>query len=268
METSVQYVRASNGGFDPKDVREAFEENGYVVFPEVVDRKRLTEHSSRLFEEYEKANRYGPLFDGGGGMIMGHLNCFPGEESRFVYDTLEERGIIDLVRQLWPDAVRKPNIGCNFNMPRSCPQNYHIDGYAATAFPIVNVASVDTEEVNGALDILEKTHAREYKYWEILVEKPRSIRVPLRQGDALIRSSMLWHRGMPNRSCRARPMLAFTWENGGSELDDPYTKADGKITFYTNRYDTNWVGRVREHAYVLAPGLNAAARVAVSLLKR
>lgn len=258
----------TNQAIDFDEAKRAFQSEGYVVFRNLVDREKLALHTQQLFDEFDRLNADGPLFSGGGGMIMGHLNCFPGEQSRFVYDTLEQYGIIDLVRSLWPQAVRMPNVGCNFNLPRSSAQNYHMDGYAATAFPIVNIASVDTDHVNGALDLLERTHTRDYKYWEIVFENPRSIRVPMRQGDVVIRSSMLWHRGMPNRSSRARPMLALTWEDGGSSLEDPYQKNGGKIAFYPNRYATNWFGRCREYAYVLAPGVNAAARFAASVMKR
>jgi ectoine hydroxylase-related dioxygenase (phytanoyl-CoA dioxygenase family) len=253
---------------DFEAAKRQFLENGYVVFRGVVDPDWLTQHNQQLFAEFDRLNDDGPLFAGGGGMVMGHLNCFPGEQVRFVYDTLVERGIIDLVRALWPRAVRLPNVGCNFNLPRSNPQNYHMDGYAADAFPILNIASVDTDRVNGALDVLERTHSAPFKYWQIVVDRPKSLRLPLKQGDVMIRSSMLWHRGMPNRSCRARPMLAFTWEDGGSSLDDPFKKNAGKIAFYPNRYGTNVAGKVREHAYVLAPGVNSIARFAASLVQR
>ena len=79
---------------------------------------------------------------------------------------------------------------------------------------------------------------------------------------------MLWHRGMPNRSSRARPMLAFTWEGGGSTMPDPFQKNGGKIAFYPNRYTADVAGKFQEYAYVLAPGVGAVARFAMSLLKR
>ena len=258
---------SATDAIDVERLKRELLDNGYVVLRGMIDRQRLAEHTAQLFDEFDRLNNDGPLFSGGGGMIMGHLNCFPGQQTRFVYETLEQRGIIDLIRSLWPKAARMPNVGCNFNLPGSSAQNYHMDGYAADAFPIINIASVDTDQVNGSLDVLERTHLRPYRYWEIVAQRPRSIRLPLSQGDVMIRSSMLWHRGMPNRSSRARPMLALTWEDGGSSLADPYTKNEGKLTFYPNRYTTNWVGRCKEHAYVLAPRLGATARFAVSLFK-
>jgi hypothetical protein len=74
-------------------------------------------------------------------------------------------------------------------------------------------------------------------------------------GDVIVRLSSLWHRGMPNKSKAIRPMLAFTWEDGGSELADPYTAHGGKIALLSNRYAQNLSGRLRERAFASLPAL-------------
>ena len=63
----------------------------------------------------------------GGGLVSGHLNCFPGEGSRFVYDELAERGVVDLVRSYRPDIADSVRATLNFNLPGSVAQHYHID---------------------------------------------------------------------------------------------------------------------------------------------
>jgi hypothetical protein len=67
--------------------------------------------------------------------------------------------------------------------------------------------------------------------------------------------SSLWHRGMPNKSKAIRPMLAFTWEDGGSDLADPYTAHGGKIALLSNRYAQSLSGRLRERAFASLPAL-------------
>ena len=104
------------------------------------------------------------------------------------------------------------------------------------------------------------------KYWQILLARPERKRLCMRQGDVLIRTSTLWHRGMPNRTSKARPMLAFTWEDGGSTREDPYQVHDGRITFLPNRYSTDLKSRIREHAFVALPALGTAYRAVRSLL--
>jgi len=246
-------------------LRKAFADEGYLKFDGVIARTLLARLSRRIGDEFDQQQREGRLFVGGG-TVSGHLNCFPGAESRFVYDLLQHSGIAEIVRGLSTSALRAPNIGCNLNLPGSAPQNDHVDGYASLPFLVVNVAAVDTNLDNGAMEILRGTHRADSKYWQILLARPERIRLCMRQGDVVIRTSALWHRGMLNRTDKPRPMLAFTWEDGGSPLEDPYQVHDGRITFLPNRYSTDLKSRIREHAFVALPALGTAYRAVRSLL--
>jgi hypothetical protein len=237
-----------------QDLSSRFARDGYVALPNVVSKSRLAALTGELRGEYARAKANGELFSGGG-TISGHLNCFPGAQSRFVYDELERYGVFDLVRKLSPSATRMPNIGCNLNLPNSSAQNPHADGYVASAFLIVNVVPIDTDLENGAMEVTPGTHLREYKYWQYALSGKPAIRMCMSAGDVIVRSSVLWHRGMPNRSKAIRPMLAFTWEDGGSNLADPYTAHGGKIALLTNRYTQNLSGRLRERAFASLPAL-------------
>lgn len=243
-----------------------FGAHGYVTLPGVINRTLLANLHVQLIAEYERAKAEGELF-AGGGTLSGHLNCFPGANSRNVYEALEERGIIDLVRRLSARSLRLPNVGCNLNLPGSTAQNEHVDGYASTPFLVVNVAVVDTRIDNGAMEIMPGTQQREYKYWELLARRPERIRLSMSRGDVVIRTSNLWHRGMPNLTSQPRPMLAFTWEDGGSSLPDPFA-AHEQIRFFPNRFRTTWAGRLRETVFVTAPRLSSAARAACSIFGR
>src|ERR1700733_8324315 len=139
------------------DLSSTFEREGYVALPSVVSKSRLAALTDELRGEFDRARANGELFSGGG-TISGHLNCFPCAQSRFVYDELERYGIFDLVRKLSPSATRMPNVGCNLNLPDSRAQNPHADGYAASPFVIVNVAPIDTDLRNGAMEVTPATH--------------------------------------------------------------------------------------------------------------
>ncbi len=249
------------------DLAHRFAVDGFLVLPSVVPADRLTRLRDNMLEEYARAKHAGELFSGGG-TISGHLNCFPGEQSRFAYEALRDAGIIDLIRELSPAAQRLPNVGCNLNLAGSSAQNAHIDGYASEPFMIANVAVVDTHLGNGAIEISPGSHRKEYKYWQFVMARHRPLRVQMKAGDVLIRTSTLWHRGMPNRSRTVRPMLGFSWEEGGSQLDEPYSVHRGKITFLTNRYTLDFSGRLRERAFAAAPGIGAAYLFLRSLLSR
>jgi hypothetical protein len=200
--------------------RRLFERDGYLHVPGVVDRAPLSQLTREIAAAWREQVKSGAMFTGGGNR-SGHLNCFPGQASRFVYQQLERRGIFQLVQSLSSERLATPNIGANLNLPGSGEQNEHVDGYAATPFLILNVAAVDTDLQNGAMEIVPLSHRKSFKYWEIVLRRTDRARLLMRQGDALIRISTLWHRGMPNHSADPRPMLAFTWENGGNNLADP-----------------------------------------------
>lgn len=244
-------------------LRQQFELDGYVLLKGVVPRQRLAELTTAIRSAYREAVAGGSMFAGGGN-VSGHLNCFPGVGSRFVWDTLREQGVYDFVQSLSSAPLRLPNIGCNLNLPGSAQQNEHVDGYASSPFPIVNVAAVDTDLTNGATELLVGTHWQTSKYWQIALQRPLRRRPSLEQGDVLIRTSTLWHRGMPNHSSEPRPMLAFTWEDGGSTKPDPYLAHGGRITFLPNRFRTDWKGRMVEQAFVKAPRLGTAYHIARS----
>jgi hypothetical protein len=228
---------------------------------------RLSSLGTRVLQEFEQAKESGGLFSGGG-LMSGHLNCFPGSDARSVYDELEERGVIDLVKAIWPRAVRAPNVGCNLNLPGSVVQQHDVDRPFTRDFIILNVAVVDTDLANGAIEVVPGSHHQFYKLWRFVVEKLYRFgkRLPLQQGDVLLRTSNLWHRGMANLTSVPRPMLAFTWEDGGSVYDDPFHVEEGKIAFRPNWFRPNWLGRLRERTFVAAPITYSAWRFVRSLV--
>jgi len=234
--------------------RRAFLEDGYVVIKNVVPREGLAEVHEKIASEYARQKANGTLFNGGGG-VSGHLNCFPGEAARFAYEALIRRGVVDLVREIAPKSVREPYVGCNLNLPGSVTQQMHMDRTFCNEFLIVNVSVVDTDLRNGATDVVPGSHRRFYKYWQwVLMGKEREHqRLPSNAGDVLVRVSNLWHRGMPNHSLQPRPMLAFTWDGGGSPLADPFAENKGQIKFFPNWFAPTRKGRIIEQMFVNAP---------------
>jgi hypothetical protein len=246
---------------DIQNYKQAFGSDGYFVVRNVVSRERLTELHKALTREFEAASKSGALFSGGG-LVSGHLNCFPGTGARFAYDSLEECGIIDLIKQLDPHVVRLPRVGCNFNLPGSHTQHSHTDRGYARDFMIVNVAVVDTGIENGAMAVIPGTHKRLHKYTEIVLQRRESdaVRLLMKQGDVLVRNSNLWHRGMTNRSSEPRPQLSLTWEDGGSTESNPFNVDGGAIRFLPNWFKPTRVGRLREQLFVKVPIVYSALR--------
>lgn len=247
---------------------EAMDRDGFVVFRDVVPRDQLARLHDELCAEYERITASEDMFEGGG-LLSGHLNCFPGERARFVYDELRARGIVDLIRSYRPELADSPRATLNFNLPGSVAQHYHMDDAFLKEFLICNIAVVDTEIENGAIDVLPGTNREYTPYWRFVTERKArlSTQLSMRAGDAVVRSSILWHRGMPNRTDEPRPMMAVTF--GEAEPNaDPFAQNDGEMEFYPNWFRTSRLGRVRERVTVAAPITYSTYRFATSLVSK
>jgi hypothetical protein len=252
---------------DADEARRFYAENGYAVLRNVISKDKLTALHDAIVGAYADLKSGGKLFNGGGG-LTGHLNCLPGEASRFAYEEAIDKGVIDLLASMVPKRLGPMNVGLNYNLPKSVAQHYHVDSEWTKEFYIVNVAVVDTDLVNGAIDLVPGTHKKFYKYWRFATERPyrHAARISMKQGDVLIRGSNLWHRGMPNLSAKPRPMLAFTFgEKRRKDDEDPFLFNQGKPLFYPNWYQPTFVGRLRERTFVAAPFTYDAYRFVRSL---
>jgi glycosyltransferase involved in cell wall biosynthesis len=248
------------------EFRAAMDTDGYIVIRGVVAPEPLTDIAAALHAEYEQLRSSADMF-AGGGSISGHLNCFPGEQTRFVWDAVKAAGVQELVRAIRPDIADSIRATMNFNLPGSVAQHYHTDGLYTKDFLICNIAVVDTDLGNGAIDVLPGTHREFYKFWRYAYHRlyRLSTRVPLRQGDVIIRRSTVWHRGMPNTSAVPRPMMAITFGEMDDLDADPFAVNDGKPLFFPNWYNTNTLGQLREKTFVRAPITYSAWRFARSL---
>jgi len=238
------------------------DEQGYAVLRGVVPRHSLAQYASTVSEEYEKA----PKFKGGG-TVTGHLNCFPGRSARFAWDELEASGLVDAVYAMRAGRPNQMRVTMNFNLAGSVAQHYHIDGAYLDDFLICNLAVVDTTLINGAIDLLPGTNREFMPFWKYALTRQykKSTRLEMQAGDVLLRKSNLWHRGMPNKSKVARPLLSFTFGEKGAPEGDPFEVNNGDFEFYANWYRTSRAGRARERTFKMFPLSYSAYRFATSL---
>jgi len=251
---------------DVDDVLAALKRDGFVIVEGAVPREPLAEFARHLSAEYDRAAAEGRMF-AGGGSISGHLNCFPGESSRFIYDALTDQGILDLVRAFEPDAVDQLSVTTNFNLPGSHPQHFHSDGLYTEAFLICNVAVVDTDVRNGAIALIPGTHRPFYKFWQYATQRKyrESKQISMRAGDVLVRVSTLWHRGMPNHTSSPRPLMSLTFGECSAAVDLS-TAFDGDVQFSPNWYGTSKTAQLRERIFVRAPWTYSTFRFVRSLV--
>ena len=89
------------------------------------------------------------------------------------------------MRSYRPDIADAVRATLNLNLPGSVAQHYHIDDAYLKEFLICNVAVVDTDLANGAIDVLPGTNREFYKFWRYALERKYRLttRVPLQRGD-------------------------------------------------------------------------------------
>jgi len=251
---------------DVRTVRRSLEVDGFAVLRGVVSKSCLEEFNRVLTDEFEQASANGKLFKGGG-TLSGHLNCYPGAGSRAIYDEVAEHGIVDMIRDIDPAKAEDVRPTLNYNLPGSVALFYHMDGLYVQPFIICNVAVVDTDLENGALDVLPGTNRRFYRFCRFAAERKYRLttRVCLEQGDVVLRLSTTWHRGMPNKTSAPRPMFSLTFGEGVPCEGDPFMRNGGEIEFYPNWYKTDRLGRIRERIFVSAPWTDSAFRFGRSL---
>jgi hypothetical protein len=246
-------------------LKEDLEESGYAILRNVVPKGPLRELNDRLIEAYESSEKFE-----GGGTIVGHLNCFPGESARFVYDALHDYGIVGAVLALREGKSNEILSRVNWNLPDSSAQHYHMDSAFANDWIICNIAIVDVNPENGPMDVLPGTHREFYPYWRFALERKAKLStlLAMEQGDVLVRTSNLWHRGTPNRTKAARPLMSLTFGEPSAREGDPFVLNGSGITFYPNWYgNATRKDILRERIEKALPVTRSAGRFVKSIVR-
>lgn len=102
---------------------------------------------------------------------------------------------------------------------------------------VLNVPLCDFTEENGSTEVWPGTHvmvdrtAEDRKDLEARAKTLPSVRTNIPAGSLVLRDLRVWHRGKPNRSAHARPMLALVYTRGWlvqePPLDIPQATWDG-----------------------------------------
>ena len=206
-----------------------------------------------------------------GGHLAGHLNCLPGKCVVPIIEEIKDIGINKFIDQstlaALPSNPGSSNV--NVNLPKSKKQHYHIDGYKQDRFLIANVALVETTITNGAIELLPASHKRSIPFWKFCLQLLhfKGVQITMQEGDLLLRYSDLWHRGMPNKSRRARPLVSIRYSLGATEITPlEFTGSQHELPKIVNNwYMSHKLGRAREAAFVFVPLLQTTWRLIRSL---
>lgn len=245
---------------------------GYKTIGKCLEEKYCKNLFNKINQAYEDYQENSQKLAGG---ISGHLNCVLGDESNIILANLKKNNCMQEIATFFKIDLENYHIsvGCNLNLPGSKMQHIHIDGdYSEESF-ILNIPLIDTNSLNGAIEIIPESHLEQRSYLEYLLSgiSKMTEQIESKQGEGLIRSSNLWHRGTPNRSKIIRPMLNIVLY----KIDSPYSKdaitddavfAKGDIRFRDNWYLASSISRrLQERVYVYFPFFHSFTRVLKSL---
>ena len=151
-----------------------------------------------------------------------------------------------------------------------------MDGIFEEEHHILNITLVDTNIVNGAIELFPGTDARKLNFGQFLLGgyKSSSLRVETKAGHGLLRSSRLWHRGMSNESNVSRPMLSIVFHdkksvdgmlitNLRSELRSGPIRISNSQWFYINK---SYFKDLQHYLYVNIPLIHDLVRLSKLLV--
>ncbi|HEY3280679.1 MAG TPA: phytanoyl-CoA dioxygenase family protein [Armatimonadota bacterium] len=230
MHIAVTRPEVEEGRLTPPHLEaalQALREEGYVVLEDVIDLEHVATLRDRMLEDalsiLSLPNR---PFNWNPGNIQQEPPPFP----PFLFrDVLLNPVVLQVTTALLGPGVKNTFYSGNTSLPGPHTQPVHADiGHlwpnlkeAHPAYAVVvNVPVVDMSPHNGSTEIWPGTHLdpRVSVDSDIKVQpewcEARRAQVPplqpsVRAGSVLLRDMRLWHRGMPNHSQGARPMIAM-----------------------------------------------------------
>ena len=248
---------------DIAELRRGLDEDGYAVLRGVVSKDRVAEFNDAILAEYERAEK----FDGGGS-YSGHLNCFPGEQSRFFYDEIAASGLVDEIHALRPSSTNAVRATLNFNLPKQ-------RGPALPHRRPVHRGVRDLQRRRCRHRSRQRRDRRSpwhtsavHQVLAVRAAAHVSLDHPPAAADAATCSSASPLCGIAacrTRATTPRAMMSLTFGESCAPEGDPFLVHDGKMFFYPNWFNTSRLGRLRERVFVAAPLTYSAYRFVKSL---
>lgn len=205
----------------------AVEEDGFVVLCNVIDPAHLQLLQQRMIADVEEILA---LDDVPWQFRDGHLQQDAPPFPPYLFrDVLVNDLVVEITHAILGDGLHNSSYSGNCCVPNDNPQPLHVDigqlfpgqKEATPAFAIVvNVPVVEMTPENGSTELWPGTHRdtslkidEDIKVPEEAQAKWRGRSEPVQPtvplGGVIIRDMRTWHRGMPNRSERPRPMIAM-----------------------------------------------------------
>ncbi len=204
---------------------DAIRKDGYIVLHDVIEKVKIETLRDRMLADVEKILALDAVpyqFK------KGHIQQDPPPFKPFLYqDVLVNPFVIDVTHALLGDGVKNAFYSGNCCLPGSQSQPVHFDmghlwpNYHPAHAIVVNVPVINMNRENGSTELWPQSHLNtakskitsDIKVPDEIVEsqrkKSRPFQPEMPAGSILLRDIRLWHRGMPNKTDKPRPMIAM-----------------------------------------------------------
>ena len=167
-----------------------FDVDGYVVIPGLVNPAPLAELDQRLCDAYPREKEQGTLFEGVASSAATSTVSPASSHGSFGTTSSTPASSTSCAG---PPRHRRLGAGDDELQPARAASPSTTTSTASTLkeFLICNIAVVDTDLVNGAIDVLPGTHREFYKFWRYALQRKYRLttRLPLPQGDVVVCAS-------------------------------------------------------------------------------
>ncbi len=186
---------------------------GYVILENAIPLNIIEILHEKMCEDTKKL-LVTPKWDAIGA-VKGHLKQAPPPFAPYVFRELVSNSFaLQVTKKILGEEIHNTFYSGNCNCPGSGSQPVHVD--SGVSFLIVNVGLVDITEHNGSIELWPGTHLIDNigaRLEASALKMRRKIAPPIRantkKGSVLIRSPLVWHRGMPNYSESPRHVIAM-----------------------------------------------------------
>lgn len=206
-----------------------------------------------------------------GGYKVGNLNIDPGKYGDELLLMLKKNNFDQYFEHITNDKIENYNFlaGGNLNFPNSKYQFFHKDGNWKPRMIVVNIATSKINISNGPLQILEKSHIRDYPYWELFFKSffMKKKKLILNKGDVLIREHRLWHRGTSNNSKNIREMISLMFIKKPNKLN--FKKNQNKnLTLLSNVFGQSLYEKFKEYIFIYFKFIFFIYKFIISIIKK
>lgn len=245
--------------------------NKFLKISDGFDEQITTKIYESIVSEYHSVKNIGDI----GGSMPGHLNCeLSSSLDNEILNYLSQNEFYKNIEETFAVNIKDyaPVIGANINLPGSAHQHIHQDGNFHEESFIVNVALQDINLENGAIEIILSTGHKPISYYHFLKEGhyKNKTRVIMSAGDCLLRSSNIWHRGMPNFSKKPRLMLNIVFHKLNSKIGKCLLNngdVKSKVSITPNWYGSSASERLKERIFTKLPWILAIKRIFFSFIR-